>query len=162
MNREDFLKIKNKIRFYAFIIACLLVALLLGKRVLFVISNEITQYISYILFLFSYLMVIKLAGELKKKEIHGISAVAWSLFWIYLLTEFTNKSDVIVFQMIIFVSFAFYIFTIIDGSIRLLISLYGRIKMLKKDDVDIVNNIDSLIAIVTSIIAITISFIELI
>jgi hypothetical protein len=161
MKRETYLQIQKKIWFYALTITLVIIASLIKVGTVIIVSQEISATVSVCLFLLAYFMLIRIAEELKKKDIHGIQAVTYAFFMLNLLSQLLYCSSV-AWSIINSLSIMFLIFFMIDGIIRLILSLYCKLKEIRKvNEIDVVNA-ESIVAIVTSLIAVVISCVELV
>lgn len=109
--------------------------------------------------LIAYLMLIKIGEMLRQSDIHGVRAVAWASIALYNLSMIKQQNS-FVWEIIDFCLMVGFIFAAIDGAIRLLVSFSYKLKELRSNSEIEVANLESVIAIVTALVAIGISFVE--
>lgn len=145
------------IRRIAMALSLLIVTICLKKQMIFVYSDSITFIISLFVAIVGYYLILSIAKTLKKKNIHGLTNIAWASF-----TMFTGLSggpkDTLVMQIITLIISTLCLYFIIDGFIRMIVTIMIEAKTdnAKKDDVVI---LESTLAIVASVFGIITSFI---
>ena len=161
MKKDVFFKLKKKISFYALTITTLILSALLKMGIIIIVSYKISATISFCLLLVAYFMLLKIADSLKKQDIHGMTALLWSVMMLSNLISLFGKTSMF-WQITGFVLLAFFVFVAIDGIIRLILSFLYKLKEMREADEDAVINLESVVAIITSVIALVISCVEMI
>lgn len=160
MKREEYLKIQKQVWLYAFTMTMPLAALLLNRGVIRVISDRVTASIEVLFMVATYVVLIIVANRLKHIGIHGVTASALTAMGLYQVLQLNENIDTF-WQVTKFLLSVCYIFAFVDGTIRLLLSLGHKLRDIRKTDKDNAESVESIIAIVTSLIALFISCVEL-
>jgi membrane protein len=160
MKREDYLKIQKQVWLYALTMTMPLGALLLNQGVIRVISDRVTATIEALFLVATYVMLIIIANRLKRIDIHGVTASVLAAMGLYQVLQLNENVDTF-WQVTKFLLSICYIFAFVDGTIRLLLSLGHKLRDVRKTDKENAESIESIIAIVTSLIALFISCVEL-
>ena len=84
MNKEEYHKYRKMIFLCSITITSFIVVILLRKGKLFVVSDRISDTVASVFVIMSYCLFLKVASELKKVDVHGLQAVAWATFLLYM------------------------------------------------------------------------------
>ena len=109
--------------------------------------------------LFSYLLLLVIAKELKKRDIHGIRDSAWAAFILFLIQKGIDDSPKWLF-ICFFIGEILCIYSIINGLIRLSISIAYYIKTASNAEGKIISSVETIIVAFTAIISIVISLLK--
>lgn len=160
MTKEEYLKIQKRIWLYALTITMAVVAFLLNRSVIEIVSTQVTVAIEVLFLVATYIMLMVIANRLKCIDIHGITALTWACMGLYQVLPLSASINPF-WQVTKFLLLLCYIFAFVDGTIRLLLSLGRKLRDIREKDKDNAESIESIIAIVTSLIALFISCVEL-
>lgn len=156
MKYEDYKKQKKTIYFCTGLISSFLIGIVLGIYPAF-ISVPISKTISIILIIVGYVLFHVLAHKLKKYEIHGLHKIALGAICIYTYSQcilgFGHSN--IALEIFYFCLICIYVFLLVEGSIIFCMSLWHVSKGKREDSL---LRLESIVAIVTAIISVIISF----
>lgn len=142
------------------LICTLMVAIIFMKMSGYIIvSNTATSIIGSVLYLAVYFLLLRLAKDLKKKEIHGINAIVWASFMIIIVKATLMGASATWKSAIWFLMLLFYIYKTIDGVIRLLMSVFY---VCKKNDVEHFEKVEAWFSCFVTIVSIVVTVISLI
>lgn len=161
MSKEEYLKHRKEIFLYAITISCLIIGILFHCGSMRIASDKISLTISSLFILTSYYLLLKMGKNLKQRDIHGVQAIAWASFVLYLLSISKSGDMPLWLEILQAVSTSILIYFLVDGIIRLVFSLVQKIKSLEGLQSKTVESIETVVAVVTSVAAIIISIVEL-
>ena len=160
MNQDTYRKNRKVLFLYATTITCVVVGLMLHFGKLVCISEQISQLLTIIFILAGYYLILKIASRLKEKEIHGLTAIAWASLLLFGMGNANEFSVGPFFSVLRTVSMVVLVYFLVDGIIRFVISLVSKAKAATVAEEKTIDSIDTIVAILTSLIAIIISVIE--
>lgn len=162
MTKEVYNKLKKEIWIYAATFTSLIAAILFQKGIVYIASESVSKTIALGFFSITYFLLLLIAKRLREKDIHGIQAMAWSLYTVMPLMLSNPYEVKLWFSILRTLIVVGAVFSFVDGAIRFLLSLiYIWQKNNKSDERDLLGSVESVIAVITSIIAIVISLHEL-
>ena len=161
MDKEIYFKNQRVFLLYSITITCIIVGLFLHYGKLVLVSNKITKAVSFLFIVTSYFLFLRIATRLKQKGIHGLSAIAWAALLLFLFGEANVEGYNIGWSVLHVLLTIFFIFALVNGIIRFVVSLIMTIKKAADTEEKTVESIDTTIAIITSLVAIIISIIEM-
>lgn len=149
MPKEEYEKHYKDFILYSCTLTCIISGYLLEHGILFDLPQNYARIVAPILFLAGYYMVYVIAQKLKKKVIHGITAIAWSAITLYFLSNFINSEAPFPLWVCIIRNIALIIalFFMINGVFRLMGSL---IYLTKKADKETIESINVFTAVITA------------
>ncbi|MBO4914175.1 MAG: hypothetical protein J5449_03130 [Oscillospiraceae bacterium] len=146
----------TKIWYHALTITLLIVSYLLKKPVIFVVSDRIGATIAAVFTFAAHIMLLKTAQNIEGGGIKGPIWIGCGAIMLYQLLLFYPKEKIWHQVSILLLVFC-YIFMAVYGTIELLVSLKKKLEEMKKIENKKdkgVESIESLIAIVTALVAI--------
>ena len=160
LNRETYFKNRKVFLLYSSMITCIIVGLFLHYGRLIFISDKISETLSLLFIFAGYILLLRIASRLKKKEIHGLSSIAWASYLLF-MQSYASSFSYLWLEVIKAVTTIVLIYFLIDGIIRFIISLISRIRTAASSEEKTIDSIDTAVAVVTSLTAIIISIIEI-
>ena len=153
----------TKIWYHALTITLLIVAYLLKKSVIVVASDKVGVTIAAVFTFAAQIMLLKTAQNIEGVGIKGPVSIGCGAIMFYQLILFYPKEK-LWHQISILLMVLFYVFMAVYGIIELLVSLKKKLEEMKKIESKKdkgVESIESLIAIVTALVAIGLTCIGL-
>lgn len=161
MNKEEFLKHRKEMLLYSLTITCLIVGVLFRTNKLFIASDKVIAALSAVFILASYMLLLKIGADLNKKDIRGVQTIAWAAFLLYTKSIAVEENSALWVAIIDAISTFGAIFFLTFGSLQFVFSLINKIKAMDKKESKMIESMETVVAIVTSIAAIIISIIAL-
>ena len=156
---KEYLRVGKQIEICSLTVTCFVVGVLLEFGVLSFLSVKWSAILATIFILFSYLLLLVIAKELKKRDIHGIRDSAWAAFILFLIQKGIDDSPKWLFTCF-FIGEILCIYSIINGLIRLSISIAYYIKTASNAEGKIISSVETIIVAFTAIISIVISLLK--
>ena len=161
MDKETYFKNQRVFFLYSATITCIIIGLFLHYGKLVLISDKITKAVSFLFIVASYFLFLRIAARLKKKDIHGLSAIAWAALLLFIFGEANVEGYNTGWSVLNVLLTVLFVFSLVDGVIRFVVSLIMTVKKAANTEEKTVESIDTTIAILTSLVAIIISIIEM-
>lgn len=137
------------------ILTAIVLGLFLSCHEDYLLSKEITKTASIVCFGVADIMLIYLGYKLKKKFcILGISEMGVSSFMTFVYSKFFFSNGDAFLRVVLIIVYAFFLFVLIGGIIAFFCSI------IKKDENDM-KKAESTVVIITSMLTVAISLIEL-
>lgn len=160
MDREAYYKNYKVFFLYSSTITCIIMGLSLHYGKLIVVSDKVSSILAMLFILAGYLLLHKIATRLKNKDIHGLRNIVWATFLLFSQGYYDSLQGVW-WSILRVVETVILVYFLVDGIIRFIISLVSVIKTISTTDNKMIESVDTSVAIVTSMIAIIISIIEI-
>ena len=160
MDRETYYKNYKVFFLYSSTITCIIIGLLLHYGRMIVVSDKVSSILSAFIILAGYILLLIIAKRLKKKDIHGLSNIVWATYLLFSQGYYDSLQGVW-WSIVLAVETVILVYFLVDGIIRFIISLVSVIKTMSTKDNKMIESVDTAVAIVTSMVAIIISIIEI-
>ena len=149
-------KLGTTIDKYALLVTLLFVGVFLNMNPDFLISSVITKIFSDTILCIACIMLICRGRKLEKAEILGVPEIAIGAFQCYLISGHLSHDGYLSFLYLF--SVAFFLFNFIGGLIAF---LYSWFRHTKKEKGDLLSGLESIVAIVTSLIGCALTIVQL-
>ena len=161
MDRSTYFKNQKVFFLYSATITCIIVGVLFHYGKLEVASNKVSSILATLFILAGYLLFLKIARRLKQKEIHGLTNIVWATYLLFSQGYYRSSLQGLFWSILQAVETVVLVYFLVDGIIRFIISLVDVIKAASVTGEKTIASVDTAIAIVTSLLAIIISIIEI-